>query len=139
MKLSDTFTKKAIIAGPETTLTATAKLMKEHNVGDVVIVQDQRPIGIITDRDLALALGADGLSPQTPVHKVMSRRVLAIADDSSVFAATKFIREGKVRRLPIVNDEDRVVGMVSLDDLLWVLGRELFNLAEGIQQEMAVK
>jgi len=139
MKLSDTFTKKVITTGPETTLVSVARLMREHNVGDVVIVEDQRPIGIITDRDLALVLGADGLSPETPVQKVMTHRVLAILDDSTIFAATKFIREGGVRRLPIVNDEDRVVGMVSMDDLLWFLGRELFNMVEGIKGEMVVK
>ncbi len=139
MKLSNIFTKKVITAGPEATLASIARLMREHNVGDVVVVEDERPIGIITDRDLAMALGADDLCPETPVHKVMSRRVLAIQDDSSIFTATKFVREGMVRRLPIVNDEDRVVGMVSMDDLLWFLGRELFNLAEGIKREMDVK
>lgn len=138
MKLSDIFTKKAFTAGPEATLSSIAAQMKEHNVGDLVIVVNQKPVGIITDRDLALALGADGMSPQTPVQQVMHRNVLAIPDDTSIFTATKFIREYAVRRLPIVNDEDFVVGIVSLDDLLWYLGRELFNLAEGVKHRLHV-
>jgi CBS domain-containing protein len=139
MKLSDIFTKKAISARPEDTLAAVAARMREHHVGAVVIAEERRPVGIVTDRDLALALGARGLSPQTPAREVMTRSVLAIPDDADVFTATKYIRECEVRRLPIVDREDRLVGMVTLDDLLGRLGRELCDLAEGIRHEAEVK
>jgi len=138
MKLNDVFTRIVVTAGPDDTLATVALRMKEHHVGTVVIVNDKRPVGIITDRDLALALGADGVSLQTPVQKVMTRRVLAIPEDANIFAATQFIRESGVRRLPIVNKEDCVVGMVSLDDLLGLLARELYNLAAGLKDEMKV-
>jgi CBS domain-containing protein len=139
MRLSELFTKGAITAGADETLTAVARRMHEHNVGTVVIVEDQRPVGIVTDRDLALALGARGVGRQAKVQSVMTHRVLAIPDDTGVLAATKYIRECGVRRLPIVDAEDRVVGMVSLDDLMELLARELSNLAEGIKHEVAVK
>jgi CBS domain-containing protein len=113
--------------------------MQEHNVGTVVIVEDRRPVGIITDRDLALALGARDVSPQAQVQKVMTRHVLAIPEDTGIYTATKFMRERGVRRLPVVDGEDRLVGIVTLDDLLHFLGRELYNLAEGIKHEMEVK
>jgi CBS domain-containing protein len=64
VKLNDIFTRAVVTAGPEETLAAVAKKMQEHNVGTVVIVEDRRPVGIVTDRDLALALGARGVSPQ---------------------------------------------------------------------------
>jgi CBS domain-containing protein len=139
MKLNDLFTRRVITAGPEDPLTAVARRMQEHNVGTVVIVEDQRPVGIVTDRDLALALGAQDLSPQTPVQKVMTRHVLAVPEDTGIFTATQFIRDREVRRLPIVDREDRLVGLVSLDDLLRCLARELYNLAEGIKHEAEVK
>jgi CBS domain-containing protein len=139
MKLSDLFTKEAVTAEPAETLAAVAVRMKEHHVGTVVVTEDGRPVGILTDRDLALALGANGLSPQTPVAHVMSRHVLAIPEDAGIFTATRYIREGRVRRLPVVDAEDRVVGMVSLDDLLGCLASELANLVEGIKPEMVVK
>jgi CBS domain-containing protein len=139
MKLNDIFTRFVVTAAPEVTLAAVAREMQEHNVGTVVVVDHERPVGIITDRDLALALGARGVSPETEVHKVMTRHLLAIPEDMSVYAATKFMREREVRRLPIVDREDRLVGMVTLDDLLRFLGRELYNLVEGIEHEMAVK
>jgi len=139
MKLSDLFTKTVVTAEPQATLAAIALRMQEHNVGTVVIVEKQRPVGIVTDRDLALALGAQGKDVRAQVQTVMTRRVLAIPEDMGIFAATKYIRECGVRRLPIVDREDCLVGMVSLDDLLRVLARELFNLAEGIKEEVAVK
>lgn len=139
MKLNDIFTRSVVTAGPEETLATVALRMQEHNVGTVVIVEDRRPLGIVTDRDLALALGAQGVSPQAPVQKVMTRHVLAIPEDMSIYTATKFMRESEVRRLPIVDKEDRLVGIVTLDDLVRFLGRELYNLAEGIKHEMEVK
>jgi CBS domain-containing protein len=139
MKLNDIFTWNVVSARPGDALSAVALKMQEHNVGTVVIVDDRRPVGIITDRDLALALGARGVSPQAPAKDVMSRDVVAIPEDMGIFAATKFIKERGVRRLPIVDSDDRLVGMVSLDDLLRYLTRELSNLADGIRHEMDVK
>ena len=139
MKLNDLFTRAVITAGPDEALAGIARRMQEYNVGTVVIVEDRRPVGIITDRDLALALGARGLSPQAPVREVMTRHVLAVPEDTGVFTATRFIQERKVRRLPVVDREDRLVGLVSLDDLLRWLARELSNLAEGIGPEVQVK
>ncbi|HLN30140.1 MAG TPA: CBS domain-containing protein [Gemmataceae bacterium] len=139
MKLNEIFTRDVVTAGPEETLAAVAAKMAEHNVGTVVVVENRRPVGIITDRDLALALGAQGVSPQAQAQKVMTRHVLAIPEDMGIYSATKFMREREVRRLPIVDREDRLVGIVTLDDLLRFLGRELYNLAEGIKHEVEIK
>ncbi len=139
MKINEICHKPVIVAAPTDSLATLAKLMHEHNVGAVVVLQEERPVGILTDRDLALAVGAQGASLQTPVAKIMTRKVLAIPEDTDVFSASRYILECGVRRLPVVDRTDRVVGMVSLDDLLRLLGRELFNLAEGIKREMVVK
>jgi CBS domain-containing protein len=139
MKLSDVFTKEVVTARPGDSLAAVARLMQEHNVGAVVIEEERRPVGIVIDRDLALALGARGVSPQAPAQEVMTHHVLAIPDNTGVFTATKYMRECGVRRLPIVDRDDRLAGMVTLDDLLAYLGRELANLAIGIDAEMEVR
>lgn len=139
MKLNDIFTRNVITAEPQATLATVAGLMQEHNVGAVVVVEERRPVGIITDRDLALALGARAVSPQAAVQTAMTHHVLAISEDSGIFSATKFMREREVRRLPIVDGADHLVGIVSLDDLLRYLGRELHNLTEGIKHEMEVR
>src|SRR5579885_1476693 len=118
MYLKDIFTRNVVTAGPDATLSTVAHKMEDHHVGTVVIVEQGHPVGIVTDRDLALALGAHGISPQAEVRQVMSHHVLAIPDDASIYTATRFMREREVRRLPIVDREDRVVGIVSMDDLL---------------------
>ena len=139
MNLGELFTKNVITAGPEETLASVAQSMKEHNVGTVVIVEEQRPIGLVTDRDLALALGAEGKSPEDQVQEVMTRQVVAVPETWGIFTATSCMRDCEVRRLPIVDKEDRLVGIVTMDDLIGCLGRELYNLAEGIKHEMLVK
>ncbi len=73
--------------------------MEEHNVGAVVITEDRRSVGMITDRDLALALGARGGSPQAPARQVMSRRVHSIPEGMGAFAATGLIWGRRVRHL----------------------------------------
>lgn len=139
MRLKDLFKKPVITAGPQDSLTEIVRRMQEHNVGTVIITENQRPVGIVTDRDVALAVAARGVSPQVPVREVMTRHVLAIPEDMGIFTATRFIQERGVRRLPIVDGEDRVVGIVSVDDLLQCLSRELHNLAEGIELETKVQ
>src|SRR5579871_2972638 len=91
MKLNDIFTRSVVSATPEENVATVALKMQQHNVGTVVIVENQRPVGIITDRDLALALGARRVSPQTEVQNVMTPHVLAISDDTSIYTATKFM------------------------------------------------
>jgi CBS domain-containing protein len=139
MKLSTTFTRGSITSPPTATLAFVAQLMQSHNVGAVVIVDNLRPLGILTDRDLAMALGAKGMPPSTPAREVMTPHVLAIPDETDFYAATRFMKERGVRRLPIVDRNDQVVGMVTLDDLLGSIGRELGNLAECISNEVRVR
>jgi CBS domain-containing protein len=136
MKLSELFAKKLVTAAPGESVASIALRMQEHNVGTVVIVEGGRPIGIVTDRDLALALGAQNIALQAPVRSAMTSHVRTIPEDAGIFTATKYMRDYEVRRLPVVNGEGRLVGVVSLDDLLRFLGRELYNLTEGIRHEM---
>lgn len=139
MKLNDLFTRKVVTAGPEDSLASVARKMKEHNIGSVVITEWERPVGILTDRDIALALGADGRSRQSPAREVMTPHVVAVPEDTGIFTATKYIRECGVRRLPVVDREDHVVGLVSVDDLLLCLATELSNLTDGIEHETVTR
>lgn len=139
IKYVETFMKNVVAAGPNDSLAAIARLMEQHNVGAVVIVENHRPVGIVTDRDLALELGARGASPQTPAVRVMSTPVEIIHQDEKVFGATQTMRDLNVRRLVVVDEDGLLCGMVTVDDLLQLLARELANLAEGIRPEMKTK
>ncbi len=133
------FVKQVVTAGPRESLAAIAHQMERHNVGAVVIVEGQRPVGIVSDRDLALHVVARGRSAQTPVAEVMAAPVQTADRDAGVLDTTQAMREARVRRLPVVDEEDQLVGLVTLDDLLRVLSRELSNLAESIRTEMEVR
>jgi CBS domain-containing protein len=139
MKLSELFGKDVVTASADDTVADVAKQMQEHNVGAVVIVEGKKPVGIVTDRDIALSLGAQGISPQDTVDRVMVTHIRTFPDDAGIYTACKCLRDYEVRRLPIVDKKEQLVGIVTLDDLLAVLGKEIFSLAEGIQHEMEVK
>jgi len=137
MKTNKMFTKAVVTVGPQSSLSKAAQLMDEHNVGAIVVAEQSRPIGIVTDRDLALAVCAKGLSREEHVQKIMTCPVSTIKQSDGVFKATQQMMEGSVRRLPVVDDVGRLVGLVSLDDLLLLLSGELQNMAEGVRPEMA--
>jgi CBS domain-containing protein len=139
VKLSLAFTPGVVTAAPDAPLGLIGALLGDHNIGAVVIAEDRRPVGIITDRDLALALGAKGHALHTAARDIMSHPVLAIPDGTDICIATRHMRDRHVRRLPVVDADDRLVGMVTLDDLFVVLGRELANLAESVGDEVHVR
>jgi CBS domain-containing protein len=113
--------------------------MEEHNVGAVVLAENRQPVGILTDRDLALQVAARGVSPQASAARVMSTPVQTAGRDDGIFDTTRSMMESGKRRLPVVDDDGRLVGIVTLDDLLRVLSRELSNLVDSIRSEMEVK
>jgi len=133
------FAKPVLTLGPADSLAAAARIMAKHNVGAVVVVESRQPVGIVTDRDLALALAVDGATPLTPVVKVMTTPIETISMREGVFQATQVMRERNVRRLAVVDDEEEIAGIVTLDDLLRLLSSELSNLVECISPEMQVR
>ena len=138
MSLGAMLTRKAVTVGPTDSLAKVGTLMEKENVGAVVVTKGDRPVGIVTDRDLALSVCVRGKSPQEHVQNIMTCPVSTINKDEGVYNATQQLMEHSVRRLPVVDDAGSLVGLVSLDDLLLLLSRELHNMAEGIQEEIAV-
>jgi len=139
MRYVENFAKRVTTVAPDETLEAVGRAMAEHNLGAVVVVQNHRPVGMVTDRDLALALTVNKATPHTPVARVMTTPVETIAAGDGTFQATQVMRERHVRRLAVVDDEGELIGLVALDDLLRLLSRELTNLVEGIEPEMRAR
>ena len=138
MSLGAVLSRRPVTVGPEESLSKAARLMEQENVGAIVVVQQHRPVGIITDRDLALAICLHGATPRDPVQKRMMSPVDTIRDVQGIYDATQKMMQLAVRRLPVVDEEGRLVGIVSLDDLLALLSRELRNIAEGVRAEVGV-
>lgn len=139
MNLSEMFQGEVVTASPEDSIWKVAEKMKNENVGAVLIVDDERVVGIVTDRDLALKLGVEEMTTDTPIHEAMTKNVLTIWDDQGVFNATQYLLGHKIRRLPIIDRKNRLVGMVTTDDLFALLARELANLAKALEPALAMK
>lgn len=135
MQVIEKFARKVVTATPTQSLAEVAQLMEQNQVGAVVIAENRRPVGIVTDRDLALELGAHGVVPKTAVVRVMNSPVQTVELRANVFEITQQLRESRVRRLPIVDEDGVLVGIVTVDDLLGLLSTELGNLIEGMATE----
>jgi CBS domain-containing protein len=109
--------------------------MRLHHVGDVVIVEDRKempvPVGIITDRDLVVELIADEVDlDAVTVGDVMSYELVTARTDDSIWETLKRMRGQGVRRIPVVNDQGGLEGILALDDILELLAEELSMLAK---------
>jgi CBS domain-containing protein len=135
MKLGEQFKKDVVTAEPDASIRKVTFLMRDRGVGAVVVVNGKgKPVGIVTDRDVALALAVDEKDPDVPVNEIMPGEIVTIGENEGIFNATQYIFGYQVRRLPIVDSDGKVVGIVTMDDLLSLLARELGNLTEGAIQ-----
>jgi CBS domain-containing protein len=112
--------------------------MEKEGVGCLVVVEDQRPLGILTDRDLALRLLREKLDPgAVRVRELMHAPAVTIAEDEPLDVALRTLRAAAVRRLPVVDAEGKLAGIVTVDDLLRVVTTELGDLAEALRMQLA--
>ncbi|MFE8605607.1 CBS domain-containing protein [Archangium violaceum] len=118
MKIRDVMTPDAVAAHPGTTLMAAAEMMRLLNVGSLPVVDGERVVGILTDRDIVVRGLALGFNPRTAsVADVMTRNVQTCSVDDDVEDVAHQMRELQVRRLLVVDERERLIGIVSLGDL----------------------
>ncbi|MFM9118057.1 MAG: CBS domain-containing protein, partial [Planctomycetota bacterium] len=108
-------------------------------VGAVVVVDHDHVVGILTDRDVATKIIAGNAAADSPVESIMTKKVITIWDDQGIFNATQYLRGHKLRRLPIIDRQERLVGMLTADDLFAMLARELLNVAESLEPAIGVR
>ncbi|OLE50805.1 MAG: hypothetical protein AUG51_26325 [Acidobacteria bacterium 13_1_20CM_3_53_8] len=121
MKCSEIMTKDPVCCLSSDTVNKAAQLMKTENVGPIPVVADEeskRLIGIVTDRDLALKVVAEAKDAKsTMVDDVMTTGVVACRADDNLQNALKAMEEHQVRRIPIIDDNDRVIGIIAQADI----------------------
>ena len=117
MRLSEIMTSGVVTAGAEASALQVARLMRDHRVGSVVIVDSAgKPVAMVTDRDLALRVFAEGVEPATPALQHASRPLVCGEPEMDLDEAAALMVQHRVRRLPVVRGEE-LVGIVSLDDI----------------------
>ena len=118
MRVSEAMTREVRVANPKQSIRDVAKIMDEINAGSMPVGDNDRLVGMITDRDIAIRAVALGKGPDTPVSEVMtSEQVLYCYEDEELDHVAKNMADEQVRRLPVVNREKRLVGIVSLGDI----------------------
>jgi CBS domain-containing protein len=117
MKVSEAMTREVRLARPEQTIREVARLMGELDIGAIPVEENDRLVGMITDRDIAVRAVAEGRGADTPVRDVMSREIKYCFDDQSIDEVTQNMGDLRIRRLPVVNRDKRLVGILSLGDL----------------------
>ncbi|HEY4472899.1 MAG TPA: CBS domain-containing protein [Stellaceae bacterium] len=117
MKIRDVMTLEAKLTNPNDTLRHAAQMMKECDCGVLPVADGDRLVGMITDRDIAVRGIADGKGPDAKVREAMTDEVMYCFDDDDIQQVCQNMAEIQVRRLPVVNRDKRLVGIVSLSDL----------------------
>lgn len=136
MTLHDLVIRGIETAGPSATVEALALRLEEANVGSIVIEEEMSPVGMVTDRDLTLRVLARGGEPTgVEARDVMTPDPVTVTIDSGLLDVTRTMREHTVRRLPVVDDNDKLVGIITLDDVMSLLTRELDDLGDVIEAE----
>jgi len=130
MTVSTVCTRLVVTAHPEDTVQAVAKRMAQYDVGSLIIVEANTPVGIITDRDLVVRVMAqDQTSHALAVRTVMTGNPVCVSEHMPIEAAIALMHGHQIRRLVVVNDAKTLVGILSLDDLLLHLSAEQHAVA----------
>jgi CBS domain-containing protein len=118
MKVSEAMTRDVRVASPSETIRQAAQVMAEIDAGVLPVGENDRLVGMITDRDIAVRAVAAGKSPDTPIREVMSSEdVCYCFEDQEIDDVASNMADIKVRRLPVVSREKRLVGILSLADI----------------------
>jgi CBS domain-containing protein len=117
MKVSEAMTRDVMIASPNQAICDAAKMMSDLDAGVLPVGENDRLVGMITDRDICIRAVAAGKPPTTPIREVMSKEVKYCFDDDDIDEIAQTMAELKVRRLPVLNHEKRLVGILSLGDM----------------------
>ena len=118
---SELMTKNPVCCLPESTAADAARLMKRENIGPIPVIENERTrklVGIVTDRDLALKIVAEGRDPtSTKVEAVMTREVVTCRAEDDLQKALNAMSEHQLRRIPVVDNDNRILGIISQADV----------------------
>lgn len=136
MAIKDIIQKNVVAIEARKSLKNAAKLMQENHIGAVVVFDERdggknTPIGIVTDRDLALSLAQDGkFDPESSVRTIMTSNIILCSPQDGIYETIDKMRANGIRRIPVVDDRDQLVGIIAADDIVQLLGDELSDLSQ---------
>lgn len=140
MKIGEFCNRDVIIMNGDESVKTAAELMRRHHVGDVILVEENEgqrtPIGIVTDRDLVVEVMAIGLeATDLMVQDLVTRSLLMVKEDDSVFDCLELMKIKGVRRLPVVDAEKSLIGIITMDDITVLLAGMLHNVVSVVDRQ----
>jgi len=139
MHIREVMTPNPRTVAPDDTIQNAARIMRDEDTGAVPVVEDGRPIGMLTDRDIVIRAVADDGMINRPVREIVTTGIVCVTPDMSTREANELMSEHQVRRLPVV-ENDRIVGIVSLGDLAVKEGKDrrtgdtLQDISAGVKE-----
>lgn len=112
-----------------------ARTLDSENIGAVVVVEDERPVGIVTDRDITIALAESDDVRSLTAEDVMSADPVTLREDAEGMDISEAIGDANVRRIPVVDEDGKLTGIVTLDDLVATIGEQLDRVADTIEAQ----
>ncbi|MDF2866936.1 MAG: hypothetical protein K0S11_406 [Gammaproteobacteria bacterium] len=137
MSIGKHFTCEVVTIDKNEALKAAAQLMFEKNTGSVIVVEDQKPVGVLTDRDLARCYLEGESIDDLSLDQVIDTDVLKVGSKEGIQDALEAMAEKGVRRAPVVDEQGKLVGIVTTDDMVKILAEEFNKLSEIVHQQSA--
>lgn len=140
MNAGEICNREVVIINRDQTILDAAKLMREYHVGDVVVVEKQKeanvPVGILTDRDIVIKILAQDLDAgKVQISDAMSFDLLTALEEDEILETVKRMRGRGVRRIPVVNAQGGLEGIIAVDDLVDLLAEQMADLVALISSE----
>jgi CBS domain-containing protein len=140
MSIGDICNREVVLVDKDSSVRDAARLMRAHHVGDLVVVEERDgrriPIGILTDRDIVIEVIAEDVGlGSVAIGDVMSSKLLTAREEDDTFVTIRWMQTKGVRRLPVVDKQGQLVGIVTIDDLIDLLAETLMDVAGLIAYE----
>ena len=140
MKTGELCNREVITASRDTSIEEAARLMRDHHVGSLVIVESRdgrtEPVGILTDRDIVIEVIAEAVAlDEVVVGDVMSFALLKVTEDENILETTQRMRARGVRRAPVIKKDGSLAGIIAIDDILQLLSEELLTVSRLMSRE----
>ena len=139
MPISDLCTTDLVCIEKDATLKHASQLMKKHHVGGLVVVEannKSKPVGILTDRDIVLSVVAENLSPNMKVQDIMTKELVKVHKKEGISKVIEIMEDKAVRRMIVVDEAGNACGLVSSDDILQLVSKELNGLGRLVQKQL---
>jgi len=142
MTIGKVCNREVVFIHAQASVPEAARLMREYHVGDLVVTKEKTgkrvPVGIVTDRDIVLEVIAEGVGmDDVSVGDIMSDNLVTARESDGLLETVKVMRAKGIRRLPVVNDDHELVGILSVDDLIDLFSEQIVDLARLIAREQS--